>query len=83
MDRGVTIIYYSIFQLHAHLTVVGLKIDFETSTDLIEARALGYKGDYIHVYSNSWGPSDSGFIVDKPGPMAQAAMETAAREVGI
>lgn len=23
--------------------------------------------DYIHIYSNSWGPADNGFTVERPG----------------
>ena len=37
------------------------------TTDSHEASALGYENDYIMIYSNSWGPSDAGFVVDGPG----------------
>ena len=53
-----------------------------SSTDLTEADLLGHKNNYIQVYSNSWGPSDWGFIVQKPGILAQSALQTGVREVG-
>ena len=53
----------------------------EESTDVSEANALGFKDDYIDVYSNSWGPSDFGFTVQGPGHLAQRAMQTAVGEV--
>ena len=45
----------------------GLKMNLGESDDVDEANALGHKQDYIHVYSNSWGPNDHGFVVDGPG----------------
>ena len=59
----------------------GLKLDLSHSTDLTEASALGYNNNYIHVYSNSWGPSDWGFIVSGPGTLVKHALETGVREV--
>ena len=53
---------------------LGLKVDLETSSDAVEASALGYKDNHIHIYSNSWGPSDNGFIVEGPGPLAKKAL---------
>lgn len=52
-----------------------LKFDVGGNTDAIEARSLGYKNNYIQVYSNSWGPSDIGFIVDGPGPLLSQIFE--------
>ena len=43
-----------------------MKIDVGSSTDSQEAAVLGHKNDYIMIYSNSWGPSDFGFIVEGP-----------------
>ena len=43
-----------------------MKFSVGSATDSREADALGYKNDYILIYSNSWGPSDFGFIVDGP-----------------
>lgn len=60
---------------------VGLKFDMSDSSDSVEASPLGYKNDLIQVYSNSWGPSDSGFLVDGPGPLLKQTFETAVRTV--
>ena len=59
----------------------GLKVDLATGTDLSEANTLGFKTDYIDIKSNSWGPSDFGYIVSGPGTLVQQALETAAKEV--
>ncbi|XP_070619575.1 proprotein convertase subtilisin/kexin type 6 [Erythrolamprus reginae] len=44
-------------------------------TDVVEAKAIGAKPEYIHVYSASWGPDDDGRTVDGPGPLAKQAFE--------
>jgi len=59
----------------------GLKLNFNHLTDLAEASALGHNNNYIHVYSNSWGPSDWGFSVSGPGTLAKYALATGVREV--
>ena len=43
-----------------------MKVDLSSATDSHEASALGHENDYIMIYSNSWGPSDLGFVVDGP-----------------
>ena len=43
--------------------------------------ALSHLNVIIDIYSNSWGPSDNGNIVDGPGRLTQMALEQAAREV--
>jgi hypothetical protein len=47
----------------------------DSSSDVIESSALGYRNDYINIYSNSWGPSDSGYHVDGPGELLTATLE--------
>ena len=59
----------------------GLKFDLGSATDSQEASALGYKNDYIMIYSNSWGPSDFGFIVDGPGSHTTATYKNAVTSV--
>lgn len=44
-------------------------------TDLVEAKSLGIKPDYIDIYSASWGPDDDGKTVDGPGDLAKQAFE--------
>ncbi|XP_064404069.1 neuroendocrine convertase 2-like isoform X2 [Halichondria panicea] len=57
-----------------------LKVDLASVTDSIEASSLGYKNNYIQVYSNSWGPSDKGFVVEKPGILLENALKNAVKK---
>ena len=43
--------------------------------DSTAANALSYDNDDIDIYSNSWGPFDSGNILEAPGPITMAAIE--------
>jgi hypothetical protein len=40
-----------------------------------EAAALSWKNDAIDIYSNSWGPSDSGTVIDGPGYLSHRALK--------
>ncbi len=51
------------------------------ATDLQEAESLSHMNDVIHIYTNSWGPFDSGNIVSGPGPVLLSMLENGAREV--
>ena len=44
-------------------------------SDSTAADALSYHNGEIDIYSNSWGPFDSGNILDGPGPITIAAIE--------
>ena len=44
-------------------------------SDSTAADALSHHNGEIDIYSNSWGPFDSGDILDGPGPITVAAME--------
>ncbi|XP_029937935.1 proprotein convertase subtilisin/kexin type 6 [Myripristis murdjan] len=44
-------------------------------TDIVEAKSLGIRPDYIDIYSASWGPKDDGKTVDGPGLLAKQAFE--------
>ena len=61
--------------------VLGLKLDLSSATDSQEAGALGYKNDYIMIYSNSWGPSDFGFAVDGPKSYVKSTFKNAVASV--
>ncbi len=64
------------------LVYTGLKVDLTGGvTDSGEASSLSYKNNYIQVYSNSWGPSDNGFVVEKPGTLLENAFENAVTKV--
>jgi subtilisin family serine protease/subtilisin-like proprotein convertase family protein len=43
--------------------------------DSKDARALQYKLDLNHIYSNSWGPTDGGVGYDGPGPLTRQALD--------
>ena len=59
----------------------GIRLITEGQTDAAEARALSHLDDIIQIYSNSWGPSDLGFIVQGPDVLAKRTFEQGAREV--
>ncbi|KAG8516364.1 Proprotein convertase subtilisin/kexin type 6, partial [Galemys pyrenaicus] len=44
-------------------------------TDVVEAKSLGIRPNYIDIYSASWGPDDDGKTVDGPGRLAKQAFE--------
>ena len=41
-----------------------------------EADALSFDNNEIDIYSNSWGPSDTGDVLEAPGPITIAAIES-------
>ena len=45
--------------------VAGLRILSGRVTDSMEADALTYKWDLNHIYSNSWGPYDNGYVRER------------------
>ena len=59
----------------------GIKVRLNQISDLTEASALGYHDNHIHVYSSSWGPSDSGFVVSGPGRLASMSLRNGALNV--
>ncbi|KAJ7311115.1 hypothetical protein JRQ81_006716 [Phrynocephalus forsythii] len=50
-------------------------------TDVVEAKAIGTKPDYIHIYSASWGPDDDGRTVDGPGTLTKQVFEQGIKKV--
>ena len=52
-----------------------------SNSDLNEAKSLTLKNSIVDIYSNSWGPFDSGDIVDGPGPVTKRALKNGIREV--
>lgn len=68
-------------------TLAGLRLIGAPSTDADEALALGYRcmpprgapgGLINHVYSNSWGPADSGMRLSGPGRITSEVLATCA-----
>ena len=60
-----------------------IKFNVSDTSDLTEALGLGRLNNYIQVYSNSWGPSDLGFIVSGPGSLTKQALYNGAMHVCI
>ena len=42
---------------------------------------MSYLNDRIDIYSNSWGPQDSGKHVEKPGILTETALKNGAKKV--
>jgi subtilisin family serine protease len=57
-------------------TLVPLRLLAAAVTDAQEAAAMAWKEDIIQVKSNSWGPSDSGGVLDGAGPLTRAAIQS-------
>ncbi|MFM8413673.1 MAG: choice-of-anchor D domain-containing protein [Planctomycetota bacterium] len=55
-------------------TLAGLRLVAAPTTDRQEADALIFKSQDIDIYSNSWGPVDSGRDLAGPGPLTLAAL---------
>ena len=45
-------------------------------TDLAEARSLTYANSIVDIYSNSWGPTDNGVLIDGPGNLTRMALQS-------
>ena len=58
-------------------TLVGMRLIGASVTDAQEAEAMAWKNDIIHLKSNSWGPNDTATILEAPGALTKAAMQTA------
>lgn len=59
-------------------TLVGMRLIGGNATDTMEAEAMNYLPQLIQIKSNSWGPSDTGRILEAPGPLTLAALKNAA-----
>lgn len=55
-------------------TLVGLRLIGGPSDDAMEAAAMEYRNDVIHLKSNSWGPDDDGYTLEGPGPLTLNAL---------
>ena len=62
--------------------LVGMRLISSIVADSAEAEAMTYRSTgtapIIHILSNSWGPSDTGTVLEAPGPLTLSALKTAA-----
>lgn len=52
-------------------------------SDQMEAAALGFRNNFIDIYSNSWGPGNMGWIVVGPGPLLDVVLKNGTRSVSL
>lgn len=50
-------------------------------TDALKAKGLGFKQNYVDIYSNSWGPKDNGFEVAEAGVMTEEVLRQGSLKV--
>lgn len=50
-------------------------------TDVVEARSLSFRPQYVDVYLAGWGPEDDGATLEGPGPLALLALENGIKRV--
>lgn len=55
-------------------SVAGLRLIAQPVTGATEAEALSFHSDYIRIYSNSWGPADTGRGMDAPSRVVREAL---------
>ena len=61
-------------------SIGGIRMMDGVITDDTECQSLGYKRNYIDIYSMSWGPDDDGRTVDGPYGCTKTALKEGARK---
>jgi subtilisin family serine protease len=56
-------------------SLVGLRLIGGNAGDTQEGAALSHSNSVIHIYNNSWGPNDDGFVKGGGGTLALAALQ--------
>ena len=59
----------------------GVRILDKELTDALKAKGLGFRQDYVDIYSNSWGPEDNGHEVAEIGVMTEKVVNQGALKV--
>jgi hypothetical protein len=54
---------------------LAVKILEQPGVDVVEGQALRYKCEDVDIFSNSWGPGDSGQTMEGMGTLSGTAME--------
>ena len=52
-------------------------------TDELAAKGLGFRQNYVDIYSNSWGPEDNGHEVAEVGVMTEEVLSQGAFKVHV
>lgn len=60
-------------------TIVGLRLIAGFVEDQDEAEAMNYLPQLIQIKSNSWGPDDTGNVLEGPGLLTKAALQNSAQ----
>lgn len=61
----------------------GVRMLDGTVTDSLEAKAISFNINHVDIYSASWGPSDDGTTLERPGKLASIAFEKGITKVGM
>ena len=59
--------------------LVGMRLIAGFVEDQDEAAAMNYLPQLIQIKSNSWGPDDTGNVLEGPGPLTKAALQNSAQ----
>lgn len=59
-------------------TLAGIRLTAAAVTPAQEVQAMAHQNGAIHVKSNSWGPADDGFTLERAPALVAAEIETAA-----
>jgi subtilisin family serine protease len=54
--------------------VAGIRLIAQPVTGATEAEALSFHAEAIRIYSNSWGPADTGYGIDAPSRVVREAL---------
>ena len=60
---------------------LGIRLLGSDTTDLTDAAALSHHRNNIDIYSNSWGPPDTGILVQGPLYLTSLALKEGAEMV--
>lgn len=58
-------------------TLVGMRLTAGSTNDTTESEAMAYRNDVIQIKNNSWGPNDTGVLLQEPEALTKAAFATA------
>ena len=82
VDR-IHILFFILFVAGFCLATIAIRLIVGDTIDAQDASALSHERDSIHIYSNSWGPSDGGYVVMGPATLATQALMEGAQQVRI